>query len=77
MLPSKVEKGFDLIPLTVRTEGELLALQSALAVLSSQSPVIIIHELEVQVQGGLGNLAPYTGPRLTAQFSLSVVRERP
>lgn len=76
VLPPKVEKGFDRIPLTVRTEGELLALQSALAVLSSQVPIIVINELEVQVQGGLGGIKEKPEPHLAAQFSLSVLRER-
>ena len=72
MLPPKAEKGFDRIPLTVRTEGELLALQSALAVLSSQAPVIVIDELEVQVRSN----PPNAEPHLAAQFNLSVLRER-
>ena len=38
VLPAKVEKGVERIPLSVRVEGDLLALQSALAVISSQSP---------------------------------------
>ncbi len=76
VLPAKEEKGFDRIPLVVRTEGELLAVQSALAVLGSQQPVIVINELEIQVPGGLGNLNLKFSPRLAAQFSLSVLRER-
>lgn len=76
VLPPKIEKGFDLIPLTVRAEGEILALQSALAVLSSQVPIIVLNELDVQVQGGLGNVNPKLAPRLSAQFGFSVLRER-
>ena len=76
VLPAKEEKGFDRIPLTLRTEGELLAVQSALAVVSSQLPVIVINELEVQVQGGIANQNPKVAPKLSAQFSLSVLRER-
>lgn len=76
VLPPKAEKGFDRIPLAVRTEGEWLAVQSALAVLSSQVPIIIIDELDLQVQGGLGHADAKQAPRLAAQFSLSVLRER-
>lgn len=76
VLPPKAEKGFDRIPLAVRTEGEWLAVQSALAVLSSQVPIIVIDELDLQVQGGLGSTAGKQAPRLAAQFSLSVLRER-
>ena len=72
VLSPKAEKGFDRIPLTVRTEGELLALQSALAVLSNQVPVIVINELEVQVRSS----PPNAEPHLAAQFNLSVLRER-
>lgn len=77
VLPAKEEKGFDRIPLTLRTEGELLALQSALAVLSSQLPTIVINDLDVQVQGGVATLNAKTVPRLSVQFNLSVLRERP
>lgn len=76
VLPPKVEKGFDRIPLTVHTEGEMLALQSALSVLSSQVPIIVINDLDVQLQGGLGNTNLKLAPRLSVQFSLSVLRER-
>lgn len=76
VLPPKAEKEFDRIPLSVRAEGEMLALQNALVVLSSQLPVIVINELDVQVQGGLGNVNVNVAPRLGAQFSLSILRER-
>ena len=72
VLPPKAEKGFDRIPVIVRTEGGLLALQSALAVISSQVPVIVIDELEVQVRSSPPNVEPH----LAAQFNLSVLRER-
>lgn len=76
VLPPKEEKNLDRIPVTVRTEGEMLALQSALAVLSSQMPVIVINELDVQLPGGLSNAHPKMAPRLAASFNLSVLRER-
>lgn len=76
VLPAKDEKGFDRIPLTLRAEGELLGLQSALAVINSQQPVIIINDLDVQVQGGIANHTPKTIPKLTIQFNLSVLREQ-
>ncbi|OGB00689.1 MAG: general secretion pathway protein GspM [Burkholderiales bacterium RIFCSPLOWO2_12_FULL_65_40] len=76
VLPPKEEKGFDRIPLAVRAEGDWLAVQSALAVLSSQAPIIVIKELDLQVQGGLGHTGGAQAPRLTAQFSLSILRER-
>ena len=77
VMPPKDEKIFDRIPITVRTEGEMLAVQSALAVLSNQVPVIIINELEILLPGGLSNANPKVAPRLAASFNLSVLRERP
>lgn len=76
VLQPKAEQGFDRIPLTVNAEGEALALQGALAVLSSQTPIIMINVLDVQLQGGLGNPSLKAAPRLSVQFSLSVLRER-
>jgi general secretion pathway protein M len=62
---------WDRIALSVRTEGDALALYSALAVLSGQVPVMVINELDVQVQSQLPNAAP----RLSMQFSFVVLRE--
>lgn len=77
VLPAKDDQGFDRVPLVVRAEGELLALQSALAVLGQQQPAILLSELDVQVQGPLANLNPKFAPRLMAVFTLSVLREHP
>jgi general secretion pathway protein M len=72
VLPAKVEKGFDRIGLTVRAEGEWLALQTALVILPTLTPIVTLNDLEVQLLGG-----PAGGPpRLAAQFNLSVLRER-
>lgn len=42
------EKGFERIPLSVRAEGEMLALQTALAGLAEQKPAILIDTMVVQ-----------------------------
>lgn len=76
VLPAKEEHGFDRIGLTLTVEGDQLALQAALAELSVQRPLVLLSDLDIRVVGGLGNHAPTTAPRLTAQFSLSVLRER-
>lgn len=76
VLAAKTDKAFDQIPLTIRAEGDFLALQSALAVLSSQTPLVLISEMDVQVQGGLINISPTLAPRLSVQFNLSVLKER-
>lgn len=77
VLAAKPEKGYDRIPLSVRAEGDMTALQNALAVLSTQLPVIVVNELDVQVLGGLGNVHPTLAPRLAVLLNLSVVRELP
>lgn len=72
VLPAKVEKGYDRIPLSVRVEGGMLGLQSALAVLPSQAPVIVINDMDIQLRSGPANAEPY----LAVQFSFSVLRAR-
>ena len=74
VLPSKTEKGFERIPLTVRADGDLLAAQSALAVLSSQLPLILISDMDVQLVGGLQNVQPSVVPRLTVQFTFGILK---
>ena len=75
-LPSKESKGFDRIPLSVRAEGEMLAVQSALAVLSSQQPAIFLDDLNIQLVGALNQANNRVAPKLAAQFNFSVLRER-
>ena len=74
VLAPKVEKSVDKIPLSVRIEGDLIALQSALAVLSSQTPAIIVNGLNVQTMGTVKADAPQ---RLAGQFDVFVLRARP
>lgn len=74
VLPSKAEKGFERIPVSVRAEGDLLALQSALAVLSSQLPLMLVSEMDVQVIGGLQNVQQTVAPRLSVQFVFGVLK---
>lgn len=76
VLPSKESKGFDRIPLSVRTEGDMLALQSALAVLGNQQPAIFLDDLTIQLVGALSQANNRVTPKLAAQFSFSVLRER-
>ncbi|WP_287805139.1 type II secretion system protein GspM [Diaphorobacter sp.] len=75
-LPTKESKGFDRIPLSVRAEGDMLAVQSALAVLSSQQPAIFLNELNIQLVGGLNQANTRVTPKLAVQFNFSVLRER-
>ena len=71
VLPPKLEKQFDRIPLTVRLEGDLVALQSALVVLSGQSPAILVDGFSAQTVGVVKAEMPQ---RLAIQFDLSVLR---
>ena len=73
MLAAKEEKGFERIPLSVRAEGEMVALQTALAGLAEQVPAILVDAVVVQAQG-----APVKGvQRLSVQFNLIALRRLP
>ncbi len=77
VLPAKHEKDIDRIPLSVSVEGDLLALQAALAGLSGQNPAILLDAINVQAQN-FGNTSSVDRKptRLSIQLSLSVLRER-
>ncbi|MFE8643458.1 type II secretion system protein GspM [Sphingomonas sp. NCPPB 2930] len=72
VLAGKTEGDFERVPVSVRAEGELLALQTALIDLASQSPAILVDRLTIQ---GSSYLRP-DATRLTMQFSFSVLRAR-
>ena len=72
VLEAKEEKGFERIPLAVRAEGEMVAVQAALAGLAEQMPAILIDAITVRSQGGPVNGAQ----RLSVQLNLSVLRRK-
>jgi len=74
VLPPKTEKFYDRIALTVRLEGGLPALQSALVVLAEKKPTIIVEGFTVQT---IGAVKAETAQRLGIQFNFSVLRGRP
>lgn len=74
VLPPKSESRFDRVPLAVRLEGELPALQAALVVLSSQTPAINFESFAVQTYGAVRADVPQ---RLSIQFSAFVLRAKP
>lgn len=74
VLPAKDEKQFDRIPLAVRLEGDLAALQAALVALSHQTPAILIDGLNIQ---SMGAARPEQAQRMASQFNLSVLRLKP
>jgi general secretion pathway protein M len=74
VLPPKLDRQFDRIPLTFRVEGELLGLQSAFIVLATQTPAVFTDALTIQSVGAVKADAPQ---RLTALITLSVLKARP
>jgi general secretion pathway protein M len=74
VLPSKAEQSFDRIGLSVRVDGELIHLQSALAVIPSLTPIILIDSINVQVVGLQRADRPQN---LAIQLNLSVLRAKP
>jgi general secretion pathway protein M len=73
MMEPKAEGSFDRIPMSVRLDGDLVALQTALSGLDTLRPVIWIDNMSVQA----GATSPDKTPRLSIAFSLSVLRGRP
>lgn len=74
VLPTKTDKGFERISLSVRVEGELIHLQSALAVLPGLTPVVLIDGVNIQVVGVQRADRPQ---RLAVQLNLSVLHAKP
>ncbi len=73
VLPAKPIEGFDRIPMVLRLEGELPALQSALVVLPAQTPTLFIEGFNVQTVG----VPKAEAQRLSMQVNLFVLRVRP
>jgi general secretion pathway protein M len=73
VLAAKVDRAFDRIPMAVRLEGDLVALQGALMEIPQLSPKVILDGMTVQTIGAVKADAPQ---RLAIQLSLSVLRAR-
>jgi general secretion pathway protein M len=73
ILPAKAVDGFDRIPIMLRMDGDLSALQSALVVLPGQSPSLFVEVFNVQGTSVPKSDAP---PRLSMQVNLFVLRVR-
>lgn len=75
VLPAKQEKQFDRIPITVRFEGELSAVQAAMVALGSlPQPTILVEGFSMQT---IGAVKAEVAQRLGGQFNLYVLRVRP
>lgn len=65
---------FDRIPINLRVEGDLTGIQNALALLSSQTPLVLVDSVSLQT---IGAVKPASIQRLGGQFNFSVLRVRP
>ncbi len=74
VLAPKIDRAFDRIPMSVRLEGDLVALQGALMEIPLLSPQVLIDGITLQTLGAVKADAPQ---RLAIQLSLSVLRARP
>jgi general secretion pathway protein M len=73
VLPAKAVDGYDRIPVVLRMDGDLAALQSALVVLPGQAPSLFMENFIVQTTGMPKPDAPQ---RLSLQVNLFVLRVR-
>jgi general secretion pathway protein M len=73
ILPPKQVEGFDRIPVVLRLEGDLPALQAALVALPAQAPTLFVDGVNVQSVGMPMPDAPY---RLNIQVNMFVLRVR-
>lgn len=73
LLAAKTADGFDRIPIVLRLEGDLPALQAALAALSGQTPSLFLEGFNVQT---IGMPRPEVLSRLNIQVNLFVLRVR-
>lgn len=70
VLPAKTEEQMERIPLSVRAEGDITALQGALIGLAEQRPAVIIDQISIQSQD-----TPDRGvQRLSVQFGFLILR---
>ena len=70
VLPSKEDAGLERIPLSVRAEGDLVALQGTLVGIADQRPAVLLDAVNIQAQG-----VPERGvQRLSVQFSFLILR---
>lgn len=74
VLPAVEDQGLDRIPLALRVDGPLAALQAALAGLAAEAPIVAVDSMTVQTIGAVR--AGQVPDRLSVQLVLSVMRAR-
>ena len=57
-------------------EGEWSAIQLALVALKDLSPTVWLDDLEISLQGSLLSNDPKAVPKLSAQFTFSILRSK-
>jgi general secretion pathway protein M len=72
--PLKDESRFDRVPVSLRVEGDLEGIQSALTKLAKQTPLVLVDNMSIQT---IGAVKPASVQRLAGQFGLSVLRVKP
>ena len=73
VLAARDGRRFDRVPISLRLEGDMAALQAALAALPAQTPTLHVEGLTVQGAPSPRNDAEV---RLTVQIELYVLRQR-
>lgn len=73
VLPARGAGQFDRIPIAVRVEGELAALQATLAAAPSLSPSLFVEGFALQG----ANISDASPPRVVAELQMFVLRVRP
>ncbi|MFT3817641.1 MAG: type II secretion system protein GspM [Rubrivivax sp.] len=73
VLPARVHKQFDRIPISLRADGELAAMQATLAALPALSPSLFVEGFSFSG----GNMAENAPARVVGELQLFVLRVRP
>jgi len=74
--PNPEEGPYERIDVIMSTEGEWPAIQMALISLREITPTVWLEDVEFNLQAGLQNVSPKVVPRLSAQFTFSILRSK-
>jgi len=74
--PNPEEGPYERIDVIMSTEGEWPAIQMALISLREITPTVWLEDVEFNLQAGLQNVSPKVAPRLSAQFTFSILRSK-
>lgn len=74
--PNPEDGNYERIDVVMSTEGDWPSIQMALLSLRDISPTVWLDDLEVNLPGSLQNANPRVAPRLSAQFTFSILRSK-